>query len=116
MWDAQYHFCREEKISLRCSLYTAGVRDFHKVYLLSINEAEKYLKDPQYRICYGLDGQEACYWWLRSPGRDNQYAASVGQNGDIDYNGDLVNFNYVFVRPCIRLAPGSLPGQTLSGS
>ncbi len=86
------------------------------VFLLSINEAEKYFsfnssrrcaptdyaiaQDPYTRSGYKVDGKATCMWWLRSS--DQDYAAGVLDDGDvvyIVYSG--VCLDYGCVRPAL---------------
>ena len=78
-----------------------------KVFLLSINEANKYFASDEEIQCvptaYAIengagtcrydakDGAATCHWWLRSPGYNQVCAAYVGSNGLVDefgYNVD----------------------------
>lgn len=87
-----------------------------KVFLLSINEANKYFKDDDARMCkptasaistgmfvykssdkyngYGL-------WWLRSPGSIQVYAAYVDCEGGVNFIGRNVSDTYCGVRPAL---------------
>jgi hypothetical protein len=40
------------------------------------------------------------YWWLRSPGNNDNNAANVNNNGNVNYNGNNVN-NNEGVRPAL---------------
>ena len=46
-------------------------------------------------------GEAACWWWLRSPGHDQTYAAGVGSDGSVSYYGDFVNYADICVRPAL---------------
>mgnify|MGYP001036542408 CR=1 FL=1 len=81
-----------------------------KVFLLSINEAEKYFSSDEARKCaptayakaqgaYTSNG--TCWWWLRSPGDDQLGAALVDSVGDVYYNGNYVNIDGDCVRPAL---------------
>lgn len=89
-----------------------------KVFLLSINEVEKYFNSDEARKCaptayakaqgaYTSDiyktasGAATCWWWLRSPGDHQTYAASVNDDGSVDYYGNLVNYAHDAVRPAL---------------
>ncbi len=95
----------------------AGNDTQDKVFLLSINEAKRYFSSDEARICalteyaieqgaykdnnYTVDGMGICWWWLRSAGNNQDYAAGVyGINGIGTY-GDLVNIDYLSVRPAL---------------
>ncbi len=92
-----------------------------KVFLLSYAEAYKYLgvtyndsRNMKSRVAptaYALeqgawksenktaDGTNAGWWWLRSPGNSQIYAANVGNDGSLDY--DDVNDDSGCVRPAL---------------
>ncbi len=46
------------------------------------------------------EGEEACLWWLRSPGRDADNAAGVNDNGLVSTRG-LGVYDYGGVRPAL---------------
>ena len=90
-----------------------------KVFLLSITEAEKYFVTDEPRKCVPTpyakaqgvfmsnsdkttSGKANCRWWLRSCGRDHQYAAYVGIDGSVYSYGDVVySANVYYVRPAM---------------
>jgi len=88
-----------------------------KIFLLSIAEAEKYFTDDELRRCsptehakeYGADtsryltqnGEASCCWWLRSPGRNPSFAASVSIHGAVHYAGHRVTSGNDCVRPAL---------------
>lgn len=95
-----------------------------KVFLLSIDEANKYFgceeaseeaircAPTDYAESQGLsalkdfktsDGEAACDWWLRSPGQDWLYDSYVMSNGLIYYKGGFV-FYYGGVRPALWIS------------
>ena len=85
-----------------------------QVFLLSLDEAEKYFADDDDRICepteYALGKDEnimdeeegaGCWWWLRSPGSGNDCAALVEPHGFLgDYAG-FVDCDSVAVCPAL---------------
>ena len=81
------------------------------VFLLSIDEVNKYFASDEDRICYPTDYAEkqgvytsdsgACWWWLRSPGGDCSSAANVGGDGSVDDSGDYVDLSRDSVRPAV---------------
>lgn len=94
-----------------------------RVFVLSESEAREYLIDDAARITvptkhcilamqdnyYDTYGDErdfewfedGCYWWLRSPGRDNRGAAYVIYDGKIADHGNPINESTFTVRPAI---------------
>lgn len=94
---------------------TDGGRDTNdKVFLLSIDEVNKYFSSEEKMTCHATPyaaGRGAwvsakngnSWWWLRSPGRDNTCAAGVYTFGGIYYEGNGVDFIDDIVRPAIRI-------------
>ena len=89
-----------------------------KVFLLSINEVEKYFNSDEARKCaptayakaqgaYTSDsyktasGAATCWWWLRSPGYAQKHAAYVNKYGSVNGDGHSVNYAYDAVRPAL---------------
>ena len=89
-----------------------------KVFLLSINEVEKYFNSDEARKCaptayakaqgaYTSDsyktasGAATCWWWLRSPGLYQNCAALVDDDGSVGYGGNYVFNAYGAVRPAL---------------
>ena len=95
-----------------------------KIFLLSYREANKYFEvawenhqnkkshivPTDYAIMQGAStnssnktegGKAAGYWWLRSPGYRQYYAASVSSDGSLYYS--YVNFADASVRPAFYL-------------
>ena len=78
-----------------------------KVFLLSIDELEKYFTSDNALVCMPTNtavangiciweddyDTDTCWWWLRSPGNAPYYAADVYFLGYLDYYGALVD-NY----------------------
>ena len=95
-----------------------GASTTDKVFLLSIDEAEKYFSfdrarrcnPTQYAVACGVyaDGNNGdnCWWWLRSPGEYQSRAATVHSGGDINYNGTEVNLKHGAVRPALWIDLG----------
>ena len=86
-----------------------------KVFLLSINEAEKYFSGEQARKCtttaYVIaiaqseyDNKYVSWWWLRSPGDKQKNAARVNYAGSIDYSSLSVSGNVGCVRPALWIS------------
>lgn len=89
-----------------------------KVFLLSINEVEKYFNSDEARKCaptayakaqgaYTSDiyktasGAATCWWWLRSPGLTQLSAATVSYVGSVYYSGYNVHYDTGAVRPAL---------------
>lgn len=89
-----------------------------KVFLLSINEVEKYFNSDEARKCaptayakaqgaYTSDiyktasGAATCWWWLRSPGDIQYNPASVNHDGSVYYLGYFVSYANDAVRPAL---------------
>ena len=88
-----------------------------KVFLLSITEANKYFKTAEERMCvptsyakahgaytssdYTKGGAATCWWWLRSPGKYQEHAASVDYDGGVVSYGNTANFDRGCVRPAM---------------
>ena len=69
-----------------------------KIYLLSVVEAETYFDSDEARICNYED--EACWWWLRSPGCGQHRASMVCVDGTIGHAyGFFVDSSFECVRP-----------------
>ena len=79
---------------------TAGGNDTEdKIFLLSIDEANKYFKSDDERIA-NYDG-EATWWWLRSPSYNDSYAAGVRSGGYASRDGIRVNYDDGAIRPAL---------------
>ena len=51
-----------------------------------------------------LTGEKTGWWWLRSPGFTENYAACVAVNGDLLAAGDDVSKKDIAVRPALWLS------------
>ena len=81
------------------------------VFLLSIDEVNKYFAGDTERICYPTDyakergaytsNSGACWWWLRSPGFFSDYAALVNRDGSVINHGCSVRNSSSSVRPAV---------------
>ncbi len=94
-----------------------------KIFLLSINEVEKYFPDDEEKICFATEYAKttkmsvdtdkdsrfygACPWWLRSPARNQVTLADVWFNAAdvwydyVDLDGICVDDDEVAVRPAL---------------
>lgn len=96
----------------------AGSNTQDKVFLLGISEAKQHFSTDAQRMCvptpYAIaqgawaqddytneDGNETCFWWLRSPGNDLNHSAYVHLDGSINTNGTLVSYKNRAARPAI---------------
>lgn len=93
-----------------------------KVFLLSIEEADRYFSSDEARRCiptplteaqgacvsitYESDGRATCWWWLRQPGRRNNLAACIDDDGSIHPSGYDNNLDDVAVRPAMWIETG----------
>ena len=79
-----------------------------RVFVLSIEEAEKYFNSNDSRRIYatpytarGISYSGTMWHWLRSPGSEADSAAEVGDLGEIDKIGYFVSRNGGTVRPAV---------------
>ncbi len=83
-----------------------------KVFLLSIVEVNKYLRNKTLRRCkptaYALarktylnNGSKYCWWWLRSPGNTQNRASLVNYEGEVFNLGYFVNYGRNGIRPAL---------------
>ena len=85
----------------KCTLRKWLNEDFYsiftddKIFLLSIDEAEKLFANDTSRAV-------GSWWWLRSPGDDQDGAAYVYGGGSLDVDGEYVYCDYG-VRPALNL-------------
>ena len=85
-----------------------------RIFCLSINEAEHYFGSDTDRQCrptsnarnkgaYVDNSNSCCYWWLRSPGYDQNGASYVNSGGALHLNGYDVSLDSLAVRPALRI-------------
>ena len=114
-------FTSEQKASILKTTVTADKNPKYKtdpgndtedmMFLLSINEVERYLPDDSarraqataYAVSQGAfaDKNGNARWWLRSPGYGSHYAAGVHPGGSIYFIGHDVNYGRDAVRPAL---------------
>lgn len=107
-----------------------------KVFVLSTEELEKYLKTDKNRICCPTDYavyytgasnswgfyhddslrvdeyiDDVCIWWLRSPGEIGHYTAVCNFDGSIDDYGEYSARDGISVRPAIWVLTSALAGR-----
>ena len=95
-----------------------------KVFLLSISEVRQYFSSEESLECIAteyakrwgvytyttddnIDGNDTCWWWLRTPGAYSMFASSVTHNGLVDTTGQNVTRNNNAVRPAMWIDIGS---------
>lgn len=121
-------FSEDEQKRIQDTLVTAdknpgydtnpGNNTTDKIFLLSINEVEKYFSSndevdcepTDYAISQGVrvwqsmdpaDSKITCWWWLRSPGYDSNRAACVSSGGLVNARGNGVDGDDDAVRPAL---------------
>lgn len=93
-----------------------------KVFLLSIDEVNRYFDSEEARKCistayakangamtsigYTKDGEGTNWWWLRSPGYDQGGAARVLGDGSVSYGGYRVYSGGNGIRPALWINLG----------
>ena len=71
-------------------------------YIITEDYYNSFLKDKGYKR--DVISRTGCYWWLRSPGRDSDFACFVSAIGSTGADYDLdVNYLYVGVRPALYI-------------
>lgn len=87
-----------------------------RVFLLSLSEVEKYLTSYDARKCmptdYAIangayaasDSGYCCWWWVRTPGMKQNYAASIHKDGLLHEIGEPVDTGGIAVRPAIWIS------------
>lgn len=94
-----------------CSTYP-GKATQDKVFLLSILEVNKYFASDAAEKCKNtayvekqgaqtLENGGFGFWWLRSPGDGQEFAAFVSNNGGVATYGFRVSADFVAVRPAL---------------
>lgn len=94
-----------------------GASTQDKIFILSINEAEKYFNSPKERLCeptdYVLtkkpyisneDGVNFCSWWLRTHGKFDSSSTYVSSTGYTYEPGDGVNADQYGIRPAMWIS------------
>lgn len=93
----------------------SGNNTVDKVFLLSANEANKYSSDGSRSAkptAFAQKGDlfsdfhpDSCNWWLRTPGLNNAWAATVSAyGGRIDLHGNQVDDLNTMVRPALWIS------------
>ena len=114
-------FSEEEKMMIAESRITnpdnsvyrseSGNDTLDKVFLLSIEEVEKYFPSQEKRCASAssyakemgayISANGNSWWWLRTTGSTSGDAAGVCGDGEIDYGGYFVHYEKGAVRPAI---------------
>ena len=106
---------------------SSGGQTKDKIFLLSIVEAETYFSSANLRTCkaseyvkntYNLapvdEKNGNCWWWTRTSGNGNKYAAGITKDGLVHNSGDSIHNGNVCVRPAMWVSDECL--RTLSGA
>ncbi len=99
---------------------------YDNVLLLGYSEAKAYFKNDDQRLCrpteyakqsgaYVHSSYGTSWWWMRSEGEGWTSAMYVGSEGNIDMEGNPVNWGQGGVRPCIHISTTRSP-YTYSGT
>ena len=90
-----------------------GPNSQDRIFLLSYAEADSYFASDNARICKSTEysnekgaytnNDGICWWWLRSPGYNQQYAADVYPTGELG-NDRIVSNNTISVRPSLWIS------------
>ena len=80
-----------------------------KLFLLSLDEVQKYFKSD-------ADRATGSWWWLRSPGFDQRYAAYVSYGGSVNDGGYDVNYDLGGIRPAFNINLSSIFFQSFLSS
>ncbi len=89
-----------------------GNTTYDKIFLLSAEEAARYFTDAElgklspttFAFRFGINynsNKEGSWWWLRTMGKENNRAAVVSQDGEINLEGEQVSVPSGAVRPAI---------------
>ena len=99
---------------------SAGSYVQDRIFLLSIQGAEKYLANPAerrgsataYAVSHGVRVADQftknCRWWLRSTGCSEYTASNILYGGTIDTDGLNISFNHCAVRPAMWIRIGDI--------
>jgi hypothetical protein len=79
-----------------------GNNTLDRVFLLNINEVNRYFRNDPAKVAYTADGTGS-FWWLRSPGMAQISAARVRPDGSVLGYGSAVSYDKAGVRPVIWL-------------
>ena len=88
-----------------------------KIFLLSVEEAEKYMETPEAKQCqpteyaeangaYHFSDTDCCDWWTRTEGGFTAGVAYVKNHGGMEYEGNWVTHTDNAVRPAMRISIG----------
>ena len=89
-----------------------------RVFLLSLSEADRYFGSNESRQCRPTAYAETrelyvstlapfagnCSWWLRSPGKEQIYAAYVSSTGAAENDGAMAGSSNYAVRPALWIS------------
>ncbi len=101
-----YFTAGERERILPTEVTTDGETTEDRVYIMSVDDCNKYLYYRQNRIMeYGGTGS---YWWLRSGGIASHFTSYVALDGKINARG-RVNFSKGGIRPLMWI---TIPGES----
>lgn len=91
-----------------------GNATYDKVFALSMNEVNNYFLSDNKRVAYCTKyaiaqghsyKDNSDWWWLRSPGKSDIYAALVSDKGKpVDMYGDYVDDDDIAIRPAMWIS------------
>lgn len=80
-----------------------GYKTTDKLFLLSLDEVEKYFSTSNDKIAIQNGFSFNCDWWLRTSGKTDCYACYVSKKGDTSIEGESINKNKG-VRPAMWIS------------
>ncbi len=73
-----------------------------KLFLLSVQEMEKYFENPQDRVVYDIDGNPVAQYLRTAGGQENYFAITKpDDSGEIDYYGSYGYTEALAIRPAM---------------
>lgn len=114
-------FSSEEQSRILTTTVTADTNPEHetepgndtedRLFLLSVNEVNRYLSNEHDRICYAseylktqdiwISDDSSCRWWLRTPGFAPGFIVTVNFTGDLVYDGSIEDNEIYVARPAM---------------
>ena len=109
-------FSADEQTQIETTYTIAEKTTADKIFLLSIDEVNKYFNSIATRKCVPTAYAKAngastyidtCWWWLRSPGFYQSYASYVYYDSLVNSYGYGVDYSYGGVRPALWITLNS---------